>query len=183
MARADSHHAAVPVICVGNFTAGGTGKTPFVCWLVGLLKQRGLKPAILTRGFGGRMTGPVWVQPDTHTAIEVGDEPLLLAKRAPVMVARKRAEGVHAITQHEDQFDVVIMDDGLQNPSIKKDLSIALVDGKRGFGNGQVIPAGPLRASLSRQLPTRRRYCDQSWIRNQFVSALERVGCCRSAPT
>lgn len=152
MARTDGLHSAVPIICVGNFTAGGTGKTPFVCWLVDLLKQRGLNPAIITRGFGGRMIGPVWVQRDSHTAIDVGDEPLLLAKHAPVMVARTRAEGVHAITQNENKFDVIIMDDGLQNPSINKDLAIALIDGKRGFGNGRVIPAGPLRASLGCQL-------------------------------
>lgn len=153
MARTGGLAVGLPVICVGNFTAGGTGKTPFVCWLVDATKQRDLKPVILTRGFGGCLPGPVWVDQDSHTAEEVGDEPLLLAKHAPVMVARDRAEGLQAIAQDSKKFDVVIMDDGLQNPSVNKDLSIAVVDGKRGFGNGRVIPAGPLRASLSHQAP------------------------------
>ena len=153
MARPNGYQAALPVICVGNFTAGGTGKTPFVCWVVGVLKQRGLNPAILTRGFGGRLAGPVCVERDSHTAGDVGDEPLLLAKCAPVVVARDRVDGLRAIAEDESNFDVVIMDDGLQNPSVHKDLSIAVVDGKRGFGNGWGIPAGPLRASLGRQAP------------------------------
>jgi len=153
MTRTDGVQGAVPVICVGNFTAGGTGKTPIVCWLVDVLEERGLKPAILTRGFGGRLAGPVWVRRGSQTASEVGDEPLLLAKRAPVMVARNRADGLRTIAQNENTFDVVIMDDGLQNPSVTKDLTIAVVDGMRGFGNGRVIPAGPLRASLGEQAP------------------------------
>lgn len=153
MIRTDGFEAALPVICVGNFTAGGTGKTPFVCWLADTLKERNHKPAILTRGFGGRLSGPAWVDRDQHGAGDVGDEPLILAKHAPVMVSPDRVKGIQAISQHPDKFDVVIMDDGLQNPSVRKDVSIAVVDGKRGFGNGRVIPAGPLRAALSTQAP------------------------------
>lgn len=152
MARDDGLRSPLPVICVGNFTAGGTGKTPFVCWLAEALKQRAQTPVILTRGFGGRLAGPVWVDGDQHTAQDVGDEPLLIAKHAPVMVARDRAKGLRAILKDQDKFNVVIMDDGLQNPSVEKDLAIAVVDGQRGFGNGWVIPSGPLRASLSAQV-------------------------------
>ncbi len=115
------------------------------------LKKRDQKPVILTRGFGASQVGPVWVDREKHSAADVGDEPLLLAKYAPVMVARDRAQGLQAIALTPEKFDVVIMDDGLQNPSVNKDLSIAVVDGRRGFGNAKVIPAGPLRAPLSVQ--------------------------------
>ena len=142
---------ACPVVCVGNFTAGGTGKTPLALTTAKIVQDAGRKPAFLTRGFGGSHVGPIWLDEKRHTARDVGDEPLLLAKVAPVMVARDRARGADAIVQSDEKFDVIVMDDGLQNASLHKDLVIAVVDGQRGFGNGRVIPAGPLRAPLKVQ--------------------------------
>ena len=152
MLRYDGLKVSLPVICVGNFTAGGTGKTPLACWIADRTKGHGARPVFLTRGYGGSLSGPVWVSTDHHTAHDVGDEPLLLVRHAPVMVAANRAEGAAAIGGSDQNFDVIIMDDGLQNPSLEKDLSIAIVDGVRGFGNGCVIPAGPLRAPLKSQI-------------------------------
>lgn len=150
------YRSALPVICVGNFTAGGTGKTPLSRFLIDALGRRGIAVACLSRGYGGRLGGPAWVEPERHTACEVGDEPLLMARvsgeaGARVMVARDRRAGLAAI-EAAGGVAAVIMDDGLQNPSVAKDLSIAVVDGRRGFGNGRVLPAGPLRAPLSFQL-------------------------------
>ncbi|MGE0023203.1 MAG: tetraacyldisaccharide 4'-kinase [Hyphomicrobium sp.] len=149
--KAEPYRSALPVICVGNFTAGGTGKTPLARLLIRLFAERGRKTAVLSRGYGGAQAGPVWVERDRHTARDVGDEPLLVALDAPVMVARDRKAGLQAIEAH-GEADAVIMDDGLQNPHVAKALSIAVVDGRRGFGNGRVIPAGPLRARLAFQL-------------------------------
>lgn len=151
MLRPDGLRAACPVICVGNFTAGGTGKTPLACWIADAVSQQGAAPAFLSRGYGGRLRGPVWVDSASHTAWDVGDEPLLLSRYGPVMVARDRGAGAEAVVRSNKNIDVIIMDDGLQNPSVKKDLRIAVVDGARGLGNGQVIPAGPLRATLGVQ--------------------------------
>jgi tetraacyldisaccharide 4'-kinase len=141
----------VPVICVGNFTAGGTGKTPLTRFLIAEAAARGLNAVCLTRGYGGALAGPVWVDPVRLTAREVGDEPLLIARDGRVMVARDRAAGLAAI-EAQGGTDCVVMDDGLQNASVAKDLAIAVVDGGRGFGNGRVIPAGPLRARIAFQL-------------------------------
>lgn len=146
------YRAALPVVCIGNFTAGGTGKTPLTRFLVEHLLSLGEQPACLTRGYGGRLAGPVWVDVAQHGAADVGDEPLLLAKTAPVMVSRHRAEGVRAIEAGEPKATVIVMDDGLQNGAVAKDFTIAVVDAARGMGNGQVIPAGPLRAPLAFQL-------------------------------
>lgn len=156
MARVAEYTSTLPVICVGNFTAGGAGKTPASAMIVRRLIEMGLRPAILTRGYGGRERGPHWVRAATgdvsgDTAETVGDEPLLHAAIAPTMVARDRVAGARCI-EAADRFDVIIMDDGLQNPALGKSLSIAVVDGRRGVGNGRVIPAGPLRAPLSRQI-------------------------------
>jgi tetraacyldisaccharide 4'-kinase len=150
------YRSPLPVICVGNFTAGGTGKTPLTRFLIDLMASRGKVAASLSRGYGGRLAGPVWVDAERHMAADVGDEPLLIAQGARdagarVMVARDRKAGMAAI-EAAGGVDAVIMDDGLQNPSLAKDLSIALVDAKRGIGNGRVIPAGPLRARLPFQL-------------------------------
>ena len=144
------YRSSLPVICVGNFTAGGSGKTPFTAMLAAHLIARGERPVVLTRGFGGRTVGPHWVAGDTDRAVMVGDEPLLLARVAPTLVARDRRAGACAI-EDANTASVIVMDDGLQNPALIKDLSIAIVDGARGIGNACVIPAGPLRAPLAAQ--------------------------------
>ena len=149
-ARGENYRSPLPVICVGNFTAGGSGKTPFTAMLAEVLLARGERPVILTRGYGGRTAGPHWVDAQADTAAGVGDEPLLLAKIAPVLVARDRAAGARAIEERA-AATVIVMDDGLQNAALEKDLAIAVVDGSRGLGNGCVIPAGPLRAPMAAQ--------------------------------
>lgn len=146
------YRSRLPVICVGNFTAGGTGKTPLSIHIARLLIARGERPVFLTRGYGGSSSGPTWVENGSSAARRFGDEPLLLAAVAPTLVARDRRAGIIAIERGARPASVVIMDDGLQNAAVAKDLSIALVDGRRGVGNGEVIPAGPLRAPLEFQL-------------------------------
>lgn len=141
---------SVPVICVGNFTLGGTGKTPAAIAIARMLAQSGKRPFFLTRGYGGRLAGPLHVDHETHSAADVGDEPLLLAKAAPTIVSRDRVAGAHAAIAAGTS--VIVMDDGLQNPSLAKNFTIAVIDGERGIGNGRVFPAGPLRAPLAAQL-------------------------------
>jgi len=141
--------AAVPVLCIGNPTVGGAGKTPAAIAVARLLIAAGDRPAFLTRGYGGNSTGPILVEA-AHDSVEVGDEPLLLARVAPTIVSRDRAAGARrAIAQGAT---VLVMDDGFQNPALQKDLAILVIDGARGVGNGRVIPAGPLRAPLAPQL-------------------------------
>lgn len=142
--------AAMPVICIGNPTVGGAGKTPTALATAGFLTELNACPVFLTRGYGGRTRGPHTVDPDRDTAGDVGDEPLLLARTAPTVIAVDRAAGAH----HAAALgaDAIVMDDGFQNPGLHKDLSVLVVDGRSGIGNGRVLPAGPLRAPLRFQL-------------------------------
>jgi tetraacyldisaccharide 4'-kinase len=140
--------AGVPVLCIGNFTVGGSGKTPTAIAVAKLLTEAGRQPFFLSRGYGGALAGPARV--DAQGAAAVGDEPLLLARVAPTIVARDRPAGARAAIAAG--ADAVVMDDGWQNPSLTKDLVIAVLDGRRGIGNGCVFPAGPLRAPLASQL-------------------------------
>ncbi len=150
--RIAAYRSALPVICVGNLTAGGTGKTPLSIHIAELAQQLGERPVFLTRGYGGQLDGPVGVDPTKHSPSDVGDEPLLLVRSCPVMISADRAAGARAIEAGAYTASVIIMDDGLQNPGLAKDLTLAVIDGQRGIGNGRVIPAGPLRAPLDFQL-------------------------------
>jgi tetraacyldisaccharide 4'-kinase len=142
--------AGVPVICVGNYHVGGAGKTPTVLALAKLLRDLGETPVVLSRGYGGKLHGPVKVDPERHAAADVGDEPLMLAASLPVVVSRQRADGVPLVRSLA--ATVILMDDGFQSPAVAKDASLIVIDGHRGLGNGQVFPAGPLRAPLRPQM-------------------------------
>lgn len=148
-ARITPYRSKLPVICVGNFTAGGGGKTPTAIAVAKLLQAQGTRPCFLTRGYGGKIQGPHLVS-EMESAEQVGDEPLLLAGVAPTVIAANRADGAKFIEGLD--ADVIVMDDGFQNPQLEKDLSLIAVDSGRGIGNGYVLPAGPLRAPLGEQM-------------------------------
>jgi tetraacyldisaccharide 4'-kinase len=143
-----AYKAGVPVVCIGNIVAGGTGKTPTAIALLKFIREAGFaqNPHFLIRGYGGSETGPVLVDPVMHSAWEVGDEALILVRNAPTVVATDRAEG--ARFSERRGADLILMDDGLQNPGIHKDLKLVVVNGEMGFGNEKLIPAGPLRQPL-----------------------------------
>ncbi len=152
IARGRPCDPGVPVICVGNLTVGGAGKTPVVRELTRLLAAEGRAAHILTRGHGGRLTGPARVDPSSHTAADVGDEALMMAADGPVWVARDRAAGARAAV--DAGAEVIVMDDGHQNPGVAKTLSLIVVDGETRddewpFGDGKVFPAGPMREPLA----------------------------------
>ena len=154
MTFASRHHSPLPVLCLGNFTMGGAGKTPAAIYVANHLKAIGEHPAFLSRGYGGRKTGPHLVDPEIDTADMVGDEPLLLARHAPTYIARNRIEAAKMIEQSD--ATIIIMDDGFQNSSLHKDLSLVVIDGGVGIGNGMTVPSGPLRAPFDDQLT----FCD-----------------------
>jgi tetraacyldisaccharide 4'-kinase len=148
--RRQGFDAGIPVFCVGNYHVGGAGKTPTVLALVKILRALGETPVVLSRGYGGRLSGPVMVDPARHLAADVGDEPLMMSLAVPVAVARNRIDGV-ALAKSQ-RASVILMDDGFQNPSVAKDASLIVIDSEHGLGNGRVLPAGPLRAPLKPQL-------------------------------
>ena len=191
--------ASVPVICIGNLTVGGTGKTPVAIAVAERIKALGYKPGFLTRGYGAQIKGPMTVDPELDDAQTVGDEPLLLAAHAVTVCSPDRPAGARLLASKRVQ--AVVMDDGFQNPTLAKDLSFIVVDAERGFGNGEVIPAGPLRErvedGLARahgivligegevELPTtlpvfRAKFVavedDEALVRNQRVAAFAGIG-------
>jgi tetraacyldisaccharide 4'-kinase len=150
MSRMDRPTVSIPVICIGNFTVGGAGKTPAAIALARAAKKMGLKPGFLSRGYGGSIKSATLVDPALHDSFKVGDEPLLLAREGMAVIARKRIEGARLLEKLG--ADLIIMDDGFQSAQLTIDLSLIVVDSNRSVGNGQVIPSGPLRVALPLQL-------------------------------
>ncbi|GHG66953.1 tetraacyldisaccharide 4'-kinase [Alishewanella longhuensis] len=151
-----SYRLPVPVVVVGNISVGGTGKTPFTLWFCQFLRQQGFTPGIISRGYGVKIAAPVLVSAQ-HSALEVGDEPLLLAERSgcPVVVSPNRVEAARYLLQQCPQVNLIISDDGLQHYALQRDIEIVLIDGQRGLGNGWLLPTGPLR-----ELPARLKHVD-----------------------
>ena len=139
-------HPSVPVICIGNLTAGGTGKTPTAIAIARILQENGVNVHFLSRGYGSSVRSPLRVDPVSHDSTRVGDEPLLLADVAPTWISSDRRASARQAVQAG--AEILVMDDGYQNPSLRKDLSLVVIDGEVGFGNGQVLPAGPLRETV-----------------------------------
>jgi tetraacyldisaccharide 4'-kinase len=163
-------HLSVPVICIGNVVIGGSGKTPVALALGALLKAQGMEAHYLTRGYKGKLYGPVRVDPAVHSARDVGDEPLLLAEILPTWVAKNRVEGAKAAI--EAGAKMILMDDGFQNPTVHKDVSLLVVDGGYGFGNNRILPAGPLRETVSEAM---KRAAAVVLVGDDFHHVLEQV--------
>lgn len=144
------YYARIPIICVGNVTVGGAGKTPVVLAIAELLRTSGLNVAIASRGYKGEITNPTLVDKNKHTVNSVGDEPLMLARIAPTYIAAQRDLAIQMA--ENNGANVVIMDDGLQNQSVEKNISLLVIDGKFGIGNGLILPAGPLREGLAHRI-------------------------------
>ena len=170
----------VPVIVVGNITVGGSGKTPFVIWLAGFLRQQGLRPGIVLRGYGGSAVDwPQGVTPQHDTDV-VGDEAVMLARQSecPVAADPDRVRGARYLIR-EHRCDVIVSDDGLQHLRLERDLEIAVIDGERRFGNGYCLPAGPLREPVSRLRDVPVRVTNGSPGKDEFGMALVETGLCR----
>jgi tetraacyldisaccharide 4'-kinase len=147
--RREGYDAGIAVICIGNYHVGGAGKTPATLKLADILRASGETPFVVSRGYGGKLKGPVRVGAQ-HTSRDVGDEPLMMSARVPVVVSRHRVAG--ARLAKAEGASVILLDDGFQNPALKKDAAFIVIDGSRGLGNACVFPAGPLRAPLAPQL-------------------------------
>lgn len=150
LARTTATRISVPVLCIGGITAGGAGKTPLALYIGERMKAHGRSAFFLSRGYGGRLKDPTLVDPSNHTSFDVGDEALLLATVLPTVIAADRVRGAQLAVS--EGADIIIMDDGLHNPTIAKTRSILVIDGSVGFGNGFMLPAGPLRAPLEETL-------------------------------
>ena len=172
----------VPVLCIGNLTAGGAGKSPMVAALQGRLAEQGIAAHVVTRGYGGKTIGPHLVDERTDRFEDVGDEPLMLSANGPVWVARDRVAGARAALHAG--AELILLDDGYQNPGLHKDASILMVDAGQGFGNGRVIPAGPLREPVAEGLSRadlavvlgpepQRAVCRQSWPELATLASLD----------
>ena len=150
MRRARRASIPVPVVCVGNFTVGGAGKTPTSIALARAAKARGLRPGFLSRGYGGSLDVTTVVDPGRHRARDVGDEPLLLAREALTVISRRRIGGARRLV--EEGVDLIIMDDGFQSARLVFDHALLVIDSRRGLGNGYMVPSGPVRAPLAEQM-------------------------------
>lgn len=150
MAHGRRASVAIPVICIGNFTVGGAGKTPTALTIARAARDKGLKPGFLSRGYGGSIRGPTVVDIAAHSAAAVGDEPLLLAREALTVVARRRIDGARKLL--EEGADLIIMDDGFQSARLAIDYALLVIDTNRGIGNGYLVPGGPVRAPIGEQM-------------------------------
>lgn len=150
MKRSRRASVPVPVICIGNFTVGGAGKTPTAIAIARAATAKGLKPGFLSRGYGGTLDVTTRVDAEHHRSVDVGDEPLLLAREAITVISRKRVDGAKRLV--DEGVDLIIMDDGFQSARLTLDYALVVIDTRRGIGNGHLVPGGPVRAPLDEQM-------------------------------